>query len=54
MGLSRNRALGSGVHWAFKPAQVVDIRRYPLEEQAAIREEIAQLSGKEDEKSKAA
>jgi hypothetical protein len=42
--------------WAFKPAQVVDIRRYPQAEQAAIREEIAQLSGKgkEDEKPRAA
>jgi hypothetical protein len=42
--------------WAFKPTQVVDIRRDPLAEQAAIREEIAKLlgKGKDDEKSKAA
>jgi ABC-type antimicrobial peptide transport system permease subunit len=32
--------------WAFKPTQVIDIRRYPPAEQAAIREEIANLSGK--------
>ncbi len=42
--------------WAFKPTQVVDIRRDPLAEQTAIRQEIAKLSGKETtgEKSKAA
>ena len=42
--------------WAFKPTQVVDIRRYPMAEQTAIREEIAKLSGKgtADENSKAA
>src|SRR6266481_6653779 len=42
--------------WAFKPTQVVDIRRNPLAEQTAIREEIAKLSGKgaAEEKSKAA
>jgi hypothetical protein len=32
--------------WAFKPTQVIDIRRYPLAEQAAIGEEIAKMSGK--------
>jgi Protein of unknown function (DUF3302) len=42
--------------WAFKPTQVVDIRRDPLAEQAAVREEIAKLSGKgkDDQTSKAA
>lgn len=42
--------------WAFKPTQVVDIRRYPPAEQTAVREEIAKLSGKgaTGEKSKAA
>jgi Protein of unknown function (DUF3302) len=33
--------------WAFKPAQVIDIRRYPLAEQKAIDDEIAKMSGKE-------
>jgi len=33
--------------WAFKPTQVVDIRRYPLAEQTAVDEEIAKMSGKE-------
>jgi hypothetical protein len=32
--------------WAFKPTQVIDIRRYPPTEQAAIDEEIAKMSGK--------
>jgi len=32
--------------WAFKPTQVVDIRRYPPTEQAVINEEIAKMSGK--------
>jgi hypothetical protein len=42
--------------WAFKPTQVVDIRRYPLAEQTAISEEIARMSGKgaADRTSKAA
>jgi hypothetical protein len=31
--------------WAFKPTQVVDIRRYPLAEQMAIGQEIAKMSG---------
>jgi Protein of unknown function (DUF3302) len=32
--------------WAFKPTQVIDIRRYPSAEQTAINEEIAKMSGK--------
>jgi hypothetical protein len=32
--------------WAFKPTDVIDIRRFPAEEQRAIREQIAQLTGK--------
>ena len=32
--------------WAFKPTEVVDIRRFPREEREAITEEIARLSGK--------
>lgn len=32
--------------WAFKPTQVIDIRRYPSAEQTAIDEEIAKMSGK--------
>ena len=32
--------------WAFKPTQVIDIRRYPLAEQTAVNEEIAKMSGK--------
>ena len=31
--------------WAFKPTQVVDIRRGPIEEQKAIDAEIAKLKG---------
>jgi hypothetical protein len=31
--------------WAFKPTNVVDIRRGPREEQAAIAETLAQLEG---------
>jgi hypothetical protein len=33
--------------WAFKPTDVVDIRRFPREEQMATEQEIARLSGKE-------
>ena len=33
--------------WAFKPTQVIDIRRYPPDENAAINEEIAKMSDKE-------
>jgi hypothetical protein len=32
--------------WAFKPTNIVDIRRFPPEEQRAIKEEIARLKGK--------
>jgi hypothetical protein len=32
--------------WAFKPAQVIDIRRYPPAEKMAIAEEIDKMSGK--------
>ena len=31
--------------WAFKPTQIIDIRRYPKAEAAAIDEEIARLKG---------
>ena len=31
--------------WAFKPTDVIDIRRYPEEEQRDIREMIARLKG---------
>lgn len=33
--------------WAFKPTDVVDVRRFPKEERKAIEEEIAKLSGKD-------
>jgi hypothetical protein len=33
--------------WAFKPTQVIDIRRYPPAEQRAIDEEITKMSGKD-------
>jgi hypothetical protein len=32
--------------WAFKPTEIVDIRRFPPEEARKIDEEIARLSGK--------
>ena len=32
--------------WAFKPSDVVDIRRFPREEARATEEEIGRLSGK--------
>ncbi|MEJ2238546.1 MAG: DUF3302 domain-containing protein [Gemmatimonadales bacterium] len=32
--------------WAFKPTDIVDIRRYPAAEATAIDEEIARLSGR--------
>jgi len=32
--------------WAFKPTDVVDVRRFPRQEQAAEREELARLAGK--------
>jgi hypothetical protein len=31
--------------WAFKPTDVIDIRRFPRQEQAAINEEITRLTG---------
>jgi hypothetical protein len=31
--------------WAFKPAEVVDIRRFPREEARAVEEELARLGG---------
>src|SRR5262245_31803400 len=36
--------------WAFKPTDVVDVRRMPAEEARAIQEEIARLEGKEPAK----
>jgi hypothetical protein len=35
--------------WAFKPTDKVDIRRFPREEQKAIEEDMARLSGKKQE-----
>ena len=32
--------------WAFKPTDVVDVRRFPRQEQQAEREDLAQLAGK--------
>jgi hypothetical protein len=32
--------------WAFKPTDVIDIRRFPRQEQAAINEDIMRLTGK--------
>ena len=32
--------------WSIKPTNVIDIRRYPREEQAAIEEDILRLKGK--------
>jgi hypothetical protein len=32
--------------WAFKPTDVIDIRRFPRQEQAAIDEDIMRLKGK--------
>jgi hypothetical protein len=31
--------------WAFKPTQVIDIRRFPPAEQSAINEELAKMTG---------
>ncbi|MGB7931078.1 MAG: DUF3302 domain-containing protein [Gammaproteobacteria bacterium] len=36
--------------WAFKPTDVVDIRRFPAEEARATEEEIARLKGAADKK----
>jgi hypothetical protein len=40
--------------WAFKPTDVVDIRRFPAEEAQATEEEIARLKGAADKKQKQA
>jgi hypothetical protein len=32
--------------WAFKPTDVIDVRRFPRQEQEAEREDLARLSGK--------
>ena len=40
--------------WAFKPTDIVDIRRFPAQEAKGIDEEIARLSGKPVEDAKAA
>jgi hypothetical protein len=40
--------------WAFKPTDVVDIRRFPAEEAQATEEEIARLKGEADKKQKQA
>tara|TARA_R110002124_G_scaffold160283_1_gene327502 strand:+ start:4616 stop:4957 length:342 start_codon:yes stop_codon:yes gene_type:complete len=34
--------------WAFKPTDIIDIRRFPAEEREAIAKEIARLRGEED------
>ena len=36
--------------WAFKPTDVIDIRRFPAEEAKATEEEIGRLSGEADKK----
>ena len=36
--------------WAFKPTDVIDVRRMPAEEALAIEEEIARLEGREPAK----
>jgi hypothetical protein len=36
--------------WAFKPTDVVDIRRFPAEEARATEEDIARLKGEPDKK----
>ncbi len=33
--------------WAFKPTDIIDIRRFPAEERKAIAEDIARLRGEE-------
>ena len=38
--------------WAFKPTNVVDIRRFPAEEATATEKEIARLKGDKDKKQK--
>jgi len=39
--------------WAFKPTNIVDIRRYPKAEDAAIDEQIAKLKGQDRPETKA-
>src|ERR1700693_6331465 len=39
--------------WAFKPTNIVDIRRYPKAEDAAIDEKIARLKGQDQPETKA-
>jgi hypothetical protein len=39
--------------WAFKPTNIVDIRRYPKAEDAAIDEQIARLKGQDQPETKA-
>ena len=39
--------------WAFKPTNIVDIRRYPKAEDAAIDEQIAKLKGQDRPEAKA-
>jgi hypothetical protein len=34
--------------WAFKPTEIIDIRRFPREEAKAVDEEIARLGGKSE------
>jgi hypothetical protein len=34
--------------WAFKPTDIIDIRRFPAEEREAIAREIARLRGEEE------
>ena len=34
--------------WAFKPTDIIDIRRFPAEEREAIAKEIARLRGEEE------
>ncbi len=34
--------------WAFKPTDIIDIRRFPAEERESIAKEIARLRGEED------
>ena len=38
--------------WAFKPSNIVDIRRYPKAEDAAIDEKIARLKGQDQPETK--
>ncbi|HXJ36769.1 MAG TPA: DUF3302 domain-containing protein [Candidatus Eisenbacteria bacterium] len=40
--------------WAFKPTDIIDIRRFPTEEREAVAETIARLRGERDPGSKVA